>query len=151
MFSKQDEIYMQRAIQLAETAATQGEVPVGAVLVLNNHIIGEGANAPIANHNPTAHAEIIALIHGAQTTGNYRLPESTLYVTLEPCIMCAGAMVHARIKRLVYGASDQKTGAIISRAQILDQTYLNHTVYYQGGLFADKCGSLLTQFFQARR
>ncbi|RDI44821.1 tRNA adenosine(34) deaminase TadA [Aquicella lusitana] len=151
MFSERDNFWMQRAIQLAETAALQGEVPVGAVLVLNDEVIGEGYNCPISHADPTAHAEIVALRSGAKKLQNYRLPNATLYVTLEPCLMCAGAVVHARIKRLVYGAADPKAGAIVSMATVLNEPFLNHRVQHEGGLLAETCGHLLSQFFQARR
>ncbi|TAK71858.1 MAG: tRNA adenosine(34) deaminase TadA [Gammaproteobacteria bacterium] len=150
-FSDRDTFWMQRAIQLAELAAAQGEVPVGAVLVLEDEVIGEGHNRPISQQDPTAHAEMVALRAGAEKIGNYRLVNAMLYVTLEPCIMCAGAMVHARVKRVVYGASDPKAGAIVSRAKILDNSFLNHRVEYAGGLLAEQCGALLSRFFQARR
>ena len=146
-----DEHWIRHALKLAERAQEEGEVPVGAVLVLNDEIIGEGWNRPIAAHDPTAHAEIIALRAGAEKLGNYRLNDTTLYVTLEPCIMCAGAMVHARIKRLVFGASDPKAGAIVSVFNILDSGRLNHRVEYVGGILADECGGMLSRFFEARR
>ena len=146
-----DEHWMRHAITLAERAQQEGEVPVGAVLVLNDDIIGEGWNCSIAAHDPTAHAEIMALRAGAAKLGNYRLNETTLYVTLEPCVMCAGAMVHARIKRLVFGASDPKAGAIKSVFNILDSTRLNHRVEYVGGILAEECGGMLSRFFEARR
>ncbi len=142
---------MRHAIALAERAQQEGEVPVGAVLVLNDEIIGEGWNRPIAAHDPTAHAEIMALRAGAEKLGNYRLNDTTLYVTLEPCVMCAGAMVHARIKRLVFGANDPKAGAIQSVFNILDSTRLNHRVEYAGGILSDECGGMLSRFFEARR
>lgn len=143
--------WMQHALKLAERAQQEGEVPVGAVLVLNDEIIGEGWNRPIAAHDPTAHAEIMALRAGAAKLGNYRLNDTTLYVTLEPCVMCAGAMVHARIKRLVFGANDPKAGAIKSVFNILDSARLNHRVEYVGGILADECGAILSRFFEARR
>ncbi|MCL5802012.1 MAG: tRNA adenosine(34) deaminase TadA [Gammaproteobacteria bacterium] len=146
-----DEPWMRHAITLAECAQEEGEVPVGAVLVLNGEIIGEGWNRPIAAHDPTAHAEIMALRAGAARLGNYRLNDTTLYVTLEPCVMCAGAMVHARIKRLVFGASDPKAGAIKSVFNILDSNRLNHRVEYVGGVLSDECGGMLSRFFEARR
>ncbi len=151
MFTPRDEYWMQKALQLAARAAQAGEVPVGAILVLDDVMIAEGYNCPITTHDPTAHAEMVALQKGAEQIGNYRLVNTILYVTLEPCIMCAGAMVHARIKQLVYGASEPKTGAIFSRTNILDQSFLNHRVEHAGGLLAEQCGALLSQFFQARR
>jgi tRNA(adenine34) deaminase len=151
MFSDEDSHWMQHAIQLAKQAALSDEVPVGAVLVLNGEIIGEGANRPIAANDPTAHAEIIALRQGALTLGNYRLLQSTLYVTLEPCVMCAGAMVHGRIQKVIYGANDLKAGAIQSRAQVLDEPFLNHRVQHAGGLHREQCGELLSEFFRLKR
>ena len=146
-----DEHWIRHALKLAERAQEEGEVPVGAVLVLNDEIIGAGWNRPIAAHDPTAHAEIMALRAGAEKVGNYRLNDTTLYVTLEPCVMCAGAMVHARIKRLVFGASDPKAGAINSVFNILDSARLNHRVEYVGGILSDECGGMLSRFFEARR
>lgn len=143
--------WMQHALKLAERAQQEGEVPVGAVLVLNGELIAEGWNRPIAAHDPTAHAEIMALRAGAEKLGNYRLNDTTLYVTLEPCVMCAGAMVHARIKRLVYGAHDPKAGAIQSIFNILDSIRLNHRVEHAGGLLAAECGAILSRFFEMRR
>ncbi len=146
-----DTDWMRHALKLAERAQQEGEVPVGAVLVLNDEIIGAGWNRPIAAHDPTAHAEIMALRAGAAKLGNYRLNNTTLYVTLEPCVMCAGAMVHARIKRLVFGANDPKAGAIISVFNIFDSSKLNHRVEYVGGILSDECGAMLSRFFEARR
>ena len=146
-----DEHWMRHALQLAEHAASKQEVPVGAVLVLNNEVIGEGYNSPITHNDPCAHAEIIALRNGAKTLNNYRLIDTTLYVTLEPCLMCAGAMVHARIKRLIFGANDPKAGVIESVAQMLDFPFLNHRVNYSGGLLAEQCGGVLSKFFRERR
>jgi tRNA(adenine34) deaminase len=151
MFTTRDEFWMQRALSLAKIAAEANEVPVGAVLVLEEDHIAEGFNCPISTHDPSAHAEMVALRKGAEKMGNYRLVNTTLYVTLEPCMMCAGAMVHARIKRLIYGAADPKTGAIQSKAHLLDQPFLNHRIAYAGGLLAEECGQLLSQFFQAKR
>lgn len=151
MFSPRDQYWMRQAISLAKEAVAQQEVPVGAVLVLNDELIGAGSNKPISTNDPSAHAEMLALRTGAEKLGNYRLLHSTLYVTLEPCLMCVGAMVHARIKRLVFGASDPKTGAVMSVANMLDLPFLNHRVDYAGGLYADECGELLSQFFAARR
>lgn len=151
MLTDRDEFWMQHALKLAEIASQNGEVPVGAVLVLNDEVIGEGFNCPISMNDPTAHAEIVAMRQAAQKINNYRLINTTLYVTLEPCIMCAGAMVHARIKRLVYGAEDQKAGAITSMAHMLNLPYLNHHVEHVGGLMRESCGMILSRFFQARR
>ena len=146
-----DEYWIRHALKLAERAQQEGEVPVGAVLVQNDEIIGAGWNRPIAAHDPTAHAEIMALRAGAEKLGNYRLNDTTLYVTLEPCVMCAGAMVHARIKRLVFGASDPKAGAIRSAFNILDSGRLNHRVEHMGGILSEECGAMLSRFFEARR
>jgi tRNA(adenine34) deaminase len=149
--NSQDIFFMQRAIELAHEGAKANEVPVGAVAVLNNEIIGEGFNCPIKSSDPTAHAEIIALKQAAQKLNNYRLIDVTLYVTLEPCVMCVGAMLHARIKRLVFGATDQKTGAVMSVFKILDEKNLNHRIQYQSGVLATECGKILSDFFKARR
>ena len=143
--------YMQQAIALAQQAAEQGEVPVGAIIVKDGAIIGKGSNTPIDTHDPTAHAEIIAMRDAAQRIGNYRLVDCTLYVTLEPCAMCTGAMQHARIARVVYGASDAKTGACGSVVNLMAETKLNHHAVVEGGVLAEECGSLLSTFFKARR
>lgn len=146
-----DEYWMEQAIQLALKAQQQGEVPVGAIMVLDNKIIGEGCNQPISQHNPSAHAEMLAISASGQTLQNYRLIGATLYVTLEPCIMCAGAIIHSRINRLVYGASDLKTGAAGSFIGLLDYPGLNHQVKVEGGILAEQCGALLSEFFRERR
>lgn len=146
-----DERFMQRALELARQAEQTGEVPVGAVLVHEGEIVGEGFNAPIGEHDPTAHAEIRALREAARRLGNYRLPGTTLYVTLEPCSMCAGAMIHARIQRLVFGASDPRTGAAGSVFDIAISPRHNHRLEVSGGILAGECGDLLKTFFQARR
>jgi tRNA(Arg) A34 adenosine deaminase TadA len=151
MSAEQDLVWMRRALELAKQGAAAGEVPVGAVLVLNNEIVAEGFNQPILNKDPSAHAEIQALRAGAQALDNYRLLNTTLYVTLEPCMMCAGAMVHARINRLVYAALDPKAGAVVSKMQLLDQPFLNHRVVHEGGVMAEECGGLLSGFFRGRR
>lgn len=151
LFTDRDIHWMQHAYQLAERAASLGEVPVGAVLVRNDEILGEGYNQPISAQDPSAHAEIIALRQAAKKIQNYRLLDTTIYVTLEPCTMCAGAMVHARIGRLIYGANEPRAGAVTSVAQCLDQPFLNHQVKHQGGLLAIPCGNLLSEFFKARR
>ena len=143
--------YMQQAIALAQQAAEQGEVPVGAIIVKDGAIIGKGSNTPIDTHDPTAHAEIIAMRDAAQRIGNYRLVDCTLYVTLEPCAMCTGAMQHARIARVVYGASDAKTGACGSVVDLMAEAKLNHHAVVEGGVLAGECGSLLSTFFKARR
>ncbi|MBK9130469.1 MAG: tRNA adenosine(34) deaminase TadA [Gammaproteobacteria bacterium] len=146
-----DEDWMRHALVLARRARAAGEVPVGAVLVKGGAIIGEGWNHPISGHDPTAHAEIGALRAGAAALGNYRLVDTTLYVTLEPCVMCAGAIVHARVKRLVFGASDPKTGAAGSVFDVFASGRVNHVVEVEGGLLAGECGRLLTDFFRQRR
>jgi tRNA(adenine34) deaminase len=146
-----DEAYMQRAIALAAQGEQLGEVPVGAVIVSAGEIIGEGYNQPITSHDPTAHAEIIAIRAAAQRVENYRLVGSTLYVTLEPCTMCVGALVHARIARLVYGTTEPKAGAVISQAQLLDASYFNHRLQAEGGLLAEQCQHQLSDFFRKRR
>jgi len=146
-----DEQFMQRAIELARRAEAEGEVPVGAVIVKDGEIIAEGWNRPIANHDPTAHAEIQVIRAAAKTVANYRLPDTTLYVTLEPCLMCIGAVTHARIKRVVYGATDPRAGAVQSIYTITDDRKLNHHIDVEGGLLADECGQLLRNFFRQRR
>jgi len=143
--------WMSRALELARRAESEGEVPVGAVLVLNDECIGEGWNRPIGASDPTAHAEIQALRAAALAKGNYRLPGATLYVTLEPCVMCAGAMVHARVAKLVFGARDPRAGAAGSVFSLLDSDRLNHRVQIVEGVGADESSSLLQSFFQARR
>ncbi|HAJ71071.1 MAG TPA: tRNA adenosine(34) deaminase TadA [Methylophilaceae bacterium] len=143
--------YMQIALDLAKQAALNGEVPVGAIVVKEGMIIGRGCNAPIGMHDPTAHAEIIAMRDAAKNIGNYRLVDCTLYVTLEPCAMCAGAMQHARIAHLVYGASDPKTGACGSVVNLMAEAKLNHHTNVESGILAEACGTLLSDFFKARR
>lgn len=146
-----DEVGMQHALQLARHAELQGEVPVGAVLMLNGEVIGEGWNNPIGLHDPTAHAEIMALRNAANQLQNYRLVDTTLYVTLEPCVMCVGAILHARVKRLVFGAADPKGGAVQSLFNILQEEKLNHRVDVSGGIYATECADLLQAFFRKRR
>ena len=148
---KTDTEYMQIALDLARQAALNGEVPVGAIIVKDGLIIGSGSNAPIGLHDPTAHAEIQAMRQAAACIGNYRLIDCTLYVTLEPCAMCSGAMQHARIKRLVYGASDPKTGACGSVINLMSEQKLNHHTEVVGGVMAEECGAVLTEFFKQRR
>jgi tRNA(adenine34) deaminase len=143
--------WMTEALQLARQAGARGEVPVGAVVVRDGEIIGRGANGPIAASDPTAHAEILALRDAAARAGNYRLPGCALYVTLEPCAMCAGAIMHARIELLVYGAADPKGGACGSVVDLFAQPALNHHTRVSAGLRADECGALLSEFFAARR
>ncbi|MBW7983852.1 tRNA adenosine(34) deaminase TadA [Enterobacillus tribolii] len=146
-----DAYWMKQALTLAHKAREQGEVPVGALLVLDNQIIGQGWNRPIGRHDPTAHAEIMALQQGGQVLQNYRLINATLYVTLEPCVMCAGAMVHSRIKRLVYGANDLKTGAAGSLVDILRHPGMNHQIEITSGVLAEECAQVLSDFFRWRR
>jgi tRNA(adenine34) deaminase len=146
-----DQRYMSVALELAREAATMDEVPVGALVVLNGEIVGRGFNQPIGRHDPTAHAEVMALRDAAARLGNYRMPGATLYVTLEPCIMCSGAIMHARIARVVFGASDPKTGAAGSVVDIFAEGRLNHHADVVGGVSAAECGALLSGFFAARR
>lgn len=150
-FTPDDKAFMQHAIELARRAEQEGEVPVGAVIVKDDEVIAEGWNRPIANHDPTAHAEIQAMRAAADILGNYRLPDTTLYVTLEPCLMCIGAITHARIKRVVYGANDLRAGAVQSVYTIPEDRKLNHHIDVEGGLMADECGQLLKDFFRRRR
>ena len=143
---------MRRALELADKAEELGEIPVGAVLVDDSgKIIGEGWNLSIVHSDPTAHAEIVALRHAAQCIQNYRLLNTTLYVTLEPCTMCAGAILHSRIKRLVFGASDAKTGAVGSRFHFFDDYKMNHSLEITGGVLQEECSRKLSAFFQKRR
>jgi tRNA(adenine34) deaminase len=142
---------MQLALDLAREAAKNGEVPVGAIIVKNGVVIGRGSNAPIHNNDPTAHAEIIAMREAAQHLGNYRLVDCTLYVTLEPCAMCSGAVQHARIAKLVYGATDPKTGACGSVINLMGEPKLNHHTEVIGGVLAVECGAVLSEFFKQRR
>ncbi|RTL57903.1 MAG: tRNA adenosine(34) deaminase TadA [Rhodocyclaceae bacterium] len=146
-----NEIYMGEALALAKQAATLGEVPVGALIVRNGEIVGRGFNQPISRHDPTAHAEIMALRDAAQSLGNYRLPHCELYVTLEPCVMCTGAIMHARIAKVIFGARDPKTGVAGSVIDLYAETRLNHHTHVIGGVLADDCGQLLSSFFAARR
>jgi tRNA(adenine34) deaminase len=146
-----DESWMNEALALARAAGAAGEVPVGAVVVLDGEIIGRGFNQPIGRHDPTAHAEVMALRDAATRLGNYRLPGATLYVTLEPCMMCAGAIMHARIARVVFGAADPKTGVAGSVLDLFSEARLNHHAETAGGVLATECGQLLSSFFAARR
>lgn len=145
------EHWMRHALNLAAQAAAQGEVPVGAVLVKDGEVIGEGYNRPIADHDPSAHAEMVALREAGLSQSNYRLPDTTLYVTLEPCVMCAGAIIHARVRRLVFGALDPKAGAVSSVYDVLGEPRLNHAVECTGGVLEEECGAILRDFFRARR
>ncbi|MDO8268390.1 MAG: tRNA adenosine(34) deaminase TadA [Moraxellaceae bacterium] len=150
-FSEQDQVFMQRALQLALAGEALGEVPVGAVLVQDGVIIGEGFNAPITRHDPTAHAEVVALRAAAERVGNYRLEKTTLYVTLEPCTMCVGALVHARVARVVFAAAEPKAGSLVSARRQLESGYYNHVFLFEGGLLADEAGTMLSDFFRRRR
>ncbi len=143
--------YMQRALELAQLAETNDEVPVGAVIVVNDQIIGEGWNQPISSNDPTAHAEIIALRNAGNKIGNYRLVDATMYVTLEPCAMCAGAIIHARLAKLVYAIADPKTGACGSVFNLLAVDELNHKVEIEKGIMEDECRSLIQGFFKEKR
>lgn len=147
----QDELFMRRAIELAAKAEEEGEVPVGAVVVYNGQVIGEGWNRSIGQHDATAHAEIMALRQAGKVIQNYRLLDATLYVTLEPCPMCAGAMVHSRVGKVIYGACDLKTGAAGSIMNLLSYDQVNHHVACESGLLADECRAQLQAFFKRRR
>lgn len=146
-----DEEWMRHALRLAQRAEQQCEVPVGAVLVRDERCIAEGWNQPIQLHDPTAHAEMQALRKAGQAIENYRLIDTTLYVTLEPCVMCMGAIAHARVKRLVFGAYDPKRGAVCHALQLSDAPFLNHKIDWLGGVLQADCAELLTDFFKARR
>ncbi|WP_229502935.1 tRNA adenosine(34) deaminase TadA [Pseudoduganella guangdongensis] len=142
---------MRAALDEARRAWAEGEVPVGAVVVKDGQIIGRGYNQPIGRHDPTAHAEIVAMRAAAEALGNYRLPGCELYVTLEPCLMCSGAMMHARLSKVIFGATDPKTGACGSVVNVFDSEQLNHHAEVTGGLLADDCGQVLKDFFAERR
>ncbi|MEI7639733.1 MAG: tRNA adenosine(34) deaminase TadA [Syntrophus sp. (in: bacteria)] len=143
--------YMALALEEAAAAATEGEVPVGALIVSDDQIIARAHNRPIGLNDPTAHAEILAIRAAARQAGNYRLSGTTLYVTLEPCLMCAGAVIHARIGRVVFGASDPKGGAVVSVGRVFEDTRLNHQVDFTGGVMAERCAEILSSFFQQKR
>jgi len=147
----QDQRFMAEALALAAQGAALGEVPVGALLVRDGEVIGSGFNCPISRHDPSAHAEMVAIRAAAEAVQNYRLPGSTLYVTLEPCSMCAGLIVHARIQRVVFGAVEPRAGVALSRGQFFAQDFLNHRVLVEGGVLAEECGAVLKAFFKARR
>lgn len=152
MIAIEDEQWMRHALVLAERAEQEGEVPVGAVLVgADGAMLGEGFNQPIGRCDPSAHAEIVALRAAASTVGNYRLPDTTLYVTVEPCAMCAGALVHARVARLVYGASEPRAGVVNSQLALLEQPFFNHRVAVTGGVLAEECGRRISGFFAGKR
>jgi tRNA(adenine34) deaminase len=146
-----DETWMDEALALARAAGARGEVPVGAIVVKDGVIVGRGGNAPIAASDPTAHAEIAALREAANVLGNYRLPGCEMYVTLEPCVMCCGAIMHARVERVVFGARDPKTGAAGSVIDLFVEARLNHHAAAQGGMLAEECGAMLSRFFAERR
>jgi tRNA(Arg) A34 adenosine deaminase TadA len=146
-----DQYFMREALALAAEGALLGEVPVGAVVVQDGVIVGRGFNRPISGNDPSAHAEMVAIRDAAQAVSNYRLPGSTLYVTLEPCSMCAGLIVHSRIMRVVYGALEPKAGIVQSQGQFFAQAFLNHRVLYEGGVLGEECGAMLSEFFRMRR
>jgi tRNA(adenine34) deaminase len=146
-----DESWMRYAIRLAQRAETAGEVPVGAVLIKNEKVLAEGWNAVIEMHDSSAHAEIVAIRHAGKVLENYRLIDTTLYVTLEPCVMCMGAISHARVKRLVFGAFDEKRGAVCNALNLSNAPFLNHHVDWQGGILEETCSLLLKDFFATRR
>ena len=146
-----DRQFMQQALEQAGLAALAGEVPVGAVIVRNGEVIASAFNQPITKHDPSAHAEMLVLRQAALSAENYRLPGTTLYVTLEPCTMCAGAMLHARVDRIVYGAADPKTGAAGSVLDVFSSKQINHQTVVEGGVMAQECGQLLRNFFKERR
>ena len=143
--------FMRRAIELAQEAEREGEVPVGAVVVLDESIVGEGFNRPIASSDPSAHAEMVALREAAKRVGNYRLEGSCLYVTIEPCMMCCGALIHARVGHLVFGARESRAGAVVSNAKLLQSAWLNHRLEVTEGVLAEECGDIMREFFRARR
>ena len=142
---------MEAALEEARRGLEAGEVPVGAVVVVDGRIVSRAFNQPIGAIDPTAHAEVLALREAAQRVGNYRLTDATVYVTLEPCLMCVGALVHARVREVVYGAAEPKTGALVSTMQVLETPGLNHRFLVTGGVLADECRNLIQEFFQARR
>jgi tRNA(adenine34) deaminase len=148
---KDDPEWMSQALALASEAMQQGEVPVGAILVRDGKILGAGYNQPISTHDPTAHAEIVALRSAATAVGNYRLPGATLYVTIEPCTMCVGAIIHSRIERLVFGATEPRAGAVCSTHRLLESDTYNHRVAYTAGVLQEECSSLIRDFFRSRR
>lgn len=151
VMSLADELWMEEALREAQRALALGEVPVGAIVVQNGRVVGRGCNRPITDNDPTAHAEILALREAGANVGNYRLPDCDLYVTVEPCAMCAGAITHARIRRLIYGADDPKAGAVHSMLQVLNHPKLNHQVDITSGVLAARCMDLLQTFFREKR
>lgn len=148
---REDERWMEKALDLAQRAAALGEVPVGALVVRDGEVIGEGWNQPISGMDPTAHAEILALRDAARRVGNYRLVDADLYVTIEPCTMCAGAIVHARIRRVIFGATEPKAGALESRQRLFEEPWFNHRVLWQGGVLAERSRRMISAFFRERR
>jgi tRNA(adenine34) deaminase len=146
-----DELWMEEALREAQRALEAGEVPVGAVVLCGGRIVGRGFNRNLLDDDPTAHAEIVALRRAAETIGNHRLPECEMYATIEPCAMCAGALMHARLKRLVYGADDPKAGAVHSVLPVLNHPALNHKMEVEGGVLAGRCAEMLQSFFRTRR
>ncbi len=150
-FDQNDIRWMRRALELAHQAASEQEVPVGAVIVREGEVLGEGYNQPIVACDPTCHAEIVALRAACAHERNYRIPGSTLYVTVEPCSMCAGAILHARVDRVVFGAVEPKAGAVVSAQQFFDQPFVNYAVSYEGGCLAQECSELMSGFFEKRR
>ena len=146
-----DKVYMSQALELAKQAAKAGEVPVGAIVVADNQIIGQGYNRSITNYDPTAHAEIVAIRDAAKFTGNYRLVDCDLYVTIEPCAMFVGAMVHARIRRVIFGALEPRAGALVSQLKLMDKSYFNHSIEWQSGVLERDCAALIKDFFKCRR
>ncbi|QFT53949.1 tRNA adenosine(34) deaminase TadA [Microbulbifer sp. THAF38] len=151
MATPKDYAFMRRALELAELAAERGEVPVGAVLVREGKIIGEGSNRPIGNCDPSAHAEIVALRRAAEAEQNYRLPNTTLYVTIEPCTMCFGTLMHARISRLVFGAQEPRAGVVESQLKLAEAGFFNHKISVESGVMAEEAGRLVREFFHDRR
>jgi len=151
MQAQLDRQFMQQALEQAKLAALAGEVPVGAVLVRDGEVLSQAFNKPISNHDPSAHAEMLALRAAAHQDENYRLPGTTLYVTLEPCVMCAGALMHARVERVVYGAPDPKTGSAGSALDVFSVKQINHQTRIEGGLMGEECGQVLKDFFKERR
>jgi tRNA(adenine34) deaminase len=150
-FNSDDVHFMRRALELAAQGSSLGEVPVGAVVVSDGVIIGEGYNCPISTHDPTAHAEVVALRDAANKRANYRLLDCTLYVTIEPCMMCAGALIHSRITRVVFGAREPKAGAVISHLNVFSAAHVNHAIKYTEGVLADECAACISHFFRDRR
>lgn len=146
-----DEYWMQLALEQAQLAAANGEVPVGAVLVKDNELVASGFNQPIGACDPSAHAEIVVLRAAAKKLSNYRLPGATLYVTIEPCTMCVGALIHARVERVVFGAPEPRAGAVASAARLLEGAQFNHRIAVLGGVLAEQCGAMMQQFFRKRR